>query len=211
MGGRPVLLEDDHVGEPREVRRDRVVELEASFLVQDHRGGRRDRLRHGVDPKDRAHRHRRAALEVLCAHGLEVGDPPVTRDADHAPGDALGRDGALQHLRDLAQGFPVEPHLGERRPRQRLLGAERRRADGSREQRGRQDGRDEAGDPPQAAPRPWLGPPDHGTRRATPPPSHGWGSPITPRPISGGGSTRHHHCVGSSRRRGQTSVSVPAS
>ena len=59
---------------------DRVLELEAALLVQQHQRGRHDRLGHRVDPKDRVGGHRQVGFPVAMAELLGVNDLPASAD-----------------------------------------------------------------------------------------------------------------------------------
>ena len=66
------------------------------LVVQHHRGDGRDGLGHRVDAEQRALGHRRARLEILEPHRLEITDPAVPRDGSHRAGDPLFGDIAVQ-------------------------------------------------------------------------------------------------------------------
>ena len=77
--------EHAHVLEARQKAGDRIVELEAAFLVQHHDRRRGQRLGHRVETEDRIRRHARLALDVRQAAGIEVRHLAVPRHhRDHA-------------------------------------------------------------------------------------------------------------------------------
>ena len=87
----------------REELRDRIGELDLAVLHQDHRGDRRQRLGHRVDPKDGVVRHRRSRGLVARPDTLEVGDLPLARDDDDGARELSLVHLALECRRDVGQ------------------------------------------------------------------------------------------------------------
>ena len=75
-----IHFRDLEVRELGNVLRHRIVELPLAFLEQHHHRDAGDRLGHRVDAEDRVLLHRRAALQVALAGGLELHDLAVLRD-----------------------------------------------------------------------------------------------------------------------------------
>ena len=122
-----VAREHLHAREGREVLRHRVDEGEPSLLDEGHQCRADDRLRHGVEAKDRVGRHRRASLPVAPAVGAGVhhgaaphhhrGDARVDAAVDVAlhegvdPAEALRIDADSPRISDLDRHgfFPLPP------------------------------------------------------------------------------------------------------
>ena len=74
---------DAEVGELRDEVGHRLVDLPLALLVEDHQGGRGDRLGHRIDEEDGVGRHRRPRLDVLHPDAVDEGDLAVPREHRH--------------------------------------------------------------------------------------------------------------------------------
>ena len=110
---------DPHVAETGQEARDRVVELEATLLVEHHDRDRGQRLRHRIDAHNRVGRHRLRPCDVGEAMLAGEGDlsPPHHRDLDarqlpvldEAPHPDVD---PIQAIRRQADAFRLSTHLG---------------------------------------------------------------------------------------------------
>ena len=98
-----VELGDLHVGELREILRQRVVDQQLAALVKLQRRERDHRLGHRGDVEDRVLRHRDAGRLVAEAERLEVDELALAGDRDHGAGQAALLDVGIDDLRDLAE------------------------------------------------------------------------------------------------------------
>ena len=84
---RGAALVDAHVGERRDQRADRILELERALFVEHHRGDRRDRFRHRVDAPQRVELDRQPGFLVAVAARRDVGDPTVAAHDQRPTGE----------------------------------------------------------------------------------------------------------------------------
>src|SRR5579871_3906495 len=108
------LLQNERVARPfrdehltaklRQILLDRILDRQFPFVGKDHDAGRRDRLGHAGDAKDRLLGHRRLRLQVRHADRLEADDPALASDDRHRTRDLALIDKcphALANLRRL--------------------------------------------------------------------------------------------------------------
>ncbi len=113
-GRRPARLDqravaqDLGVGEGRDEVADRLAEMKPSLGGEHHRGDRDDRLRHGIDAKDRVGRHQRPRGGVAIAPGAMGHDLAPPLDVQHGARDATRLD-----LRAQKRVDPLESLAGE--------------------------------------------------------------------------------------------------
>ena len=88
----------------------RVVKLEAAFLVQHHDGNRRQRLSHRVDPDDGIGVHRGAAGDVGLADRLEVGDLATPHDGSRTSRQLAAIDHAGEPVIDAGETVWGQAH-----------------------------------------------------------------------------------------------------
>jgi hypothetical protein len=115
-----VELGDLHVGELREVLRQRVVDQQLAALMQLQRRERDHRLGHRRDVEDRVLGHRDARRLVAETERLVVGELALAGDRDHAAGNASGLDVGIEALADLAEPLGGEPDFLGLGARQRI-------------------------------------------------------------------------------------------
>jgi len=104
-------LVDAHVGEGRDQRADRILELERAFLQEHHRRDRRDRLRHRVDAPHRVELDRQPRFPVTLAARREMHDAPVTGHEERPTGQAPIVDVSLEVAIDPRQSIGREARL----------------------------------------------------------------------------------------------------
>ncbi|MFK4624223.1 hypothetical protein ABIF50_007529 [Bradyrhizobium diazoefficiens] len=108
-----LLLDADfHIGEGRDVFRDRIVELDLAVLDQSHRDDGRDRLAHREQAENRLVGDRRLAGHILHAEGFVIDRLAVLLDQHGCAGDLAGRDLVLEELADLGELVLIEMRAG---------------------------------------------------------------------------------------------------
>ena len=100
--------------------RDGIGQCQLTFLGEHHRGDRRERFRHRVEPEDRVLRHRRVRHRVALAERLEVHDLALARDQHHGAGEPSVRDLHLHCLAHALETLRGQPNLLRLRDRQWL-------------------------------------------------------------------------------------------
>ena len=104
--------EHPDVGEGRDERADRVVQLEGALLVEHHRRDRGDRLGHRVDAPQGVGLDRQPGLDVARAVAGHVGQPAPPAHRDQPAGSRPSSTYRREMPVDPVQPRRVEAHLG---------------------------------------------------------------------------------------------------
>ena len=108
-----LLLDADlHVGEGRNVFRERIVELDLAVLDQLHRHHGGDRLGQRGQAEDGLVRYRRLRHHILHAEGFVIDRLAALLDQDVRAGDLAGCDLIAEELADLGELVLVEMRAG---------------------------------------------------------------------------------------------------
>ena len=71
--------EHAHVGEHRQMTRNRIVELKTPLFIQHHDGDAGQRLGHGINAEHRVDAHRQPGGDIAHAIGIAIGHLPAPR------------------------------------------------------------------------------------------------------------------------------------